>query len=36
LDAEAGAYIAKAGGEAGFKVMLKWGRENKAEAKGDA
>mgnify|MGYP006303911125 FL=1 len=27
LDAEAGAYIAKAGGEAGFKVMLKWERE---------
>lgn len=36
LDAEAGAYIAKAGTEAGFKVTLTWERkdEEKAEAHG--
>jgi hypothetical protein len=30
LDAEAGAYIAKAGTEAGFKVKLTWEREDEA------
>lgn len=32
LDAEAGAYIAKAGAEAGFKVTLTWEREDETEA----
>jgi len=31
LDAEAGAYLAKAGGEAGFKVQLKWQRKEEEE-----
>ena len=30
LDAEAGAYLAKAGGEAGFTVTLTWQREDEA------
>jgi hypothetical protein len=33
LDAEAGAYIAKASGEAGFKVMLTWEWEDKVKNK---
>lgn len=36
LDAEAGAYIAKAGTEAGFKVTLTWQRVPAAKAEADA
>ena len=34
LDAEAGAYIAKASTEAGFKVTLSWEREDEDKADG--